>query len=250
MGTTLAYGPLATLFHDAEEPDAPEAEVHWFAQQLPTDAGPSLDLMCGSGRLLVPLVARGHKIHGVDLSGSMLARAEERLAAIRLTAPLFRQDVTQMNLPFRYGCAFIAGGAFQIITDPGAALGTLERVRAHLIAPGTLVIDCFVPAPSVQRLGAPLVEVRTAKLADGSQIALRSETTWWADARLVRAELRYAHRLGANRLAEEHESVTRTWYPPEDLAALIGDAGFHDVAIGASARAGADAEFFSVRARL
>lgn len=206
--------------------------------------------MCGSGRLLVPLAARGHKMHGVDLSAARLAQCELRLAARQLTAPLFRQDVTQMNLPFRYGCAFAAGSAFQCVTDPGAALGALGRIRAHLVAPGILLIDAEVPAASVQRLGAPLVEVRTVKLADGSQIALRSETTWWADARLVRAEHRYAHRMGAQRLAEEHETVTRVWYPPEDLASLVREAGFEDVRIGASPRTTSDAEGYTIEARL
>jgi ubiquinone/menaquinone biosynthesis C-methylase UbiE len=206
--------------------------------------------MCGSGRLLVPLAARGHKVHGVDLSAARLAQCEVRLAARQLTAPLFRQDITQMNLPFRYGGAFIAGAAFQLVTDPRAALGALGRMRAHLIPPGLLLIDSEVPAASVQRLGAPLVEVRTAKLADGSQIALRSETTWWADARLVRAENRYAHRMGTQRLGEEHETVTRVWYPPEELASLVREAGFDDVRIGASPRAGNDAEAFTVEARL
>lgn len=206
--------------------------------------------MCGTGRLLVPLAARGCKMHGVDQSPSMLARCESRLHTRQLTAPLFRQDITQMNLPFRYGCAFIAGSAFQLVTDPGAALGALERVRAHLVVPGLLFIDAEVPSASVQRLGAPLVEVRTVKLDDGSQIALRSETTWWADARLVRAEHRYAHRRGAKRLAEESESVTRVWYPPEDLASLVRDAGFQDVEIAASPRTVDDAEGFTVQARL
>ena len=120
------------------------------------------------------------------------------------------QDVTQINLPFRYGAAYAAGGAFQYITDPAAALGALVRTHAHLVAPGMLIIDCSVPASSLQRLGAPLVEVRTAKLADGSQITLRSETTWWAEARLKRSEHRYVHRDGTTHLAEEHASVTQT----------------------------------------
>jgi ubiquinone/menaquinone biosynthesis C-methylase UbiE len=206
--------------------------------------------MCGSGRLLVPLATRGHKMQGVDLSAAMLAQCEARLAARQVTAPLFRQDITQMNLPFRYGCALIAGAAFQLVTDPGAALGALGRLRAHLVAPGILLIDAEVPAAAVQRLGAPLVEVRTVKLADGSQITLRSETTWWADARLVRAEQRFAHRLGAERLAEEHETVTRVWYPPEDLASLVREAGFEDVRIGTSPRTADDAETFAIEARL
>ena len=89
-----------------------------------------------------------------------------------------------------------------------------------------LFVDCRIPSAAVQRLGAPLVEVRTVKLGDGTQIALRSETTWSADAQLARAENRYAHRRGAQRLAEEHETVTTTWYAPTRCAALLLAAGF------------------------
>ena len=221
-----------------------------YVQRLPADDGISLELMCGSGRLLIPLVARGAKLHGVDHSASMLASCEARLKAANLAAPLFRQDVTQMNLPFRYVAAFAAAGSFQLITDPAAVAAALHRIRAHLVAPGVLLLDLFVPAESAQRLGAPLVEVRTVKLADGTQIALRSETTMWADARLARTESRYAHRRGAQRLAEEHDTLTLTWYPPDEIKALVVDAGFHAVEIETTAP-GADGETrFRLHARL
>jgi ubiquinone/menaquinone biosynthesis C-methylase UbiE len=244
-----SYGPLCTLFYDADKPAAPDAEVGWYAQRLPTDAGPLLELMCGSGRLLVPLAAHGFKLHGVDSSTAMLASCAARAAARGIEAPLFRQDLTQLNLPFRYGVAFVAVGSFQLITEPGAALLALQRIRAHLVDPGLLLLDMFVPAESELRLGAPLVEVRTVRLGDGSQIALRSESTVWADARIVRTEYRYAHRRGATRLAEEHEKITLTWYAPEEISALLKDAGYRDVATGASPRGGDDGTVFSVTAR-
>ena len=184
--------------------------------------------MCGSGRLLVPLASRGFKLHGVDSSAAMLASCEARVAERGIEVPLFRQDLTQLNLPFRYAAAFVASGSFQLITEPGAALLALQRIRAHLVDPGILLLDMFVPAESELRLGAPLVEVRTVRLGDGSQIALRSESTAWADARIVRTEYRYAHRRGATRLAEEHEKITLTWYAPEEISALLTDAGFSD----------------------
>ncbi len=244
------YGPLSTLFHDADRPRASDAELAWYLERIPADAGLALELMCGSGHLLVPLVVHERKVHGVDLSAPRLARCEARLSQELVTAPLFRQNVAQMNLPFRYGCVFVAGGAFQLITDPAAAASTLERIRAHLVEPGLLILDCYVPAESVQRLGAPLVEVRTVKLADGTQVALRSETTYWAEARLSRAENRYAHRRGAQRLAEEHETVTVTWYPPDEMAALVRDAGFRDIAVAPSPRDEQEAQTFCVTARL
>jgi hypothetical protein len=227
-----SYGPLCTLFYDADKPAAPAAEVDRYAQRLPRDAGLLLELMCGSGRLLVPLAAAGFKLHGVDASAAMLASCVARLKASELDAPLFRQDLTQLNLPFRYAAAFVAAGSFQLLTEPGAGLLALQRIRAHLVEPGLLLLDLFVPSESAQRLGAPLVEVRTVKLADGSQIALRSESTMWADARMSRTDYRYAHRRGATRLSEEHESLSLTWYPPQDAVALLEEAGFHDVAIG------------------
>jgi hypothetical protein len=225
-----SYGPLCTLFYDADKPVAPDAEVAWYAQRLPKDAGPLLELMCGSGRLLLPLAASGFKLRGI-------------------VAPLFRQDLTQLNLPFRYSAAFVAAGSIQLLTEPGAALLALQRIRAHLVDPGLLLMDMFVPAESTLRLGAPLVEVRTARLADGTQIALRSESTVWADARMSRTEYRYAHRRGTTRLAEEHETLTLTWYSMDEITAILCDAGFHDVTTGASPMSGGDETTFSVSAR-
>ena len=245
-----AYGPLATLFYDADKPRATDAEVMWYAQRLPREPGLSLEAMCGSGRLLVPLVAQGVKCHGVDNSSAMLASCEARIKEAGLTAPVFRQDIAQMNLPFRYTAIMVAAGSFQLITDSATAASALQRLRAHLIAPGLLLMDMYVPSESAQRLGAPLVEVRTAKLDDDSQIALRSETTVWADARLSRSENRYAHRRGTERVGEERETLTLTWYPPDEIAALVADAGFHDVSIGPPARAIDDAQAFSLTARL
>jgi SAM-dependent methyltransferase len=245
-----AAGPLCALFTDAAHPRAPDAEVAWCAARLPTGSGPVLDVLCGVGRVLVPLVAAGRNVHGVDPSAAMLDRCNAKLAAANLAAPTFRQDIVQMNLPFRYGGAFVAGGALQAITDPAEVGQALERIRAHLVAPGVLALDCRVPPTASQRLAAPLVEVRTVKLEDGSQIALRSESTWTPEARLARAHNRYAHRRGAVRLAEEYETVRTTWYAPTDIVEIVRAAGYRDVRVEASKSAADEAEAFAVLGQL
>ena len=245
-----SYGPLCTLFYDADKPVVHDDEVAWYAQHLPKDAGTLLELMCGSGRLLVPLVADGWKLHGVDASAAMLASCEARLAERRLASPLFRQDLTQLNLPFRYSAAFVAAGSFQLITDPGAAALALQRIRTHLVEPGLLLMDMFVPSESSQRLGAPLVELERVKLADGTHVTLRTESTMSAEVHMWRFASRYSHRRGAKLLSEEHETLTLTWYSPEDIAALLAEAGFRDVVHGTSPRASDDSTHFTVAARV
>ena len=129
------------------------------ASRLPRDAGTLLDAMTGSGGLLVPLLDAGFNVHGADASETALARCSARLKSIGRSTQLFRQSVTALNLPFRYGAAFISGGAFQSLTERVAALDALLRIRAHLIDPGLLLLDLFVPGEAAHPPGAPIVEL-------------------------------------------------------------------------------------------
>lgn len=245
-----AYGPLCALFYDADKPAASDAEITWYEAHLPRDAGPLLEPMCGSGRLLAPLAERGFNVHGVDTSAAMLARCEARLCAPDAGARLFRQDVAELNLPFRYAAALVAAGSFQLIVDPARARSALARLRSHLVGPGILLLDLFVPADSEQRIAAPLVEVRSVALQDGTRIALRSETTMLPDARLARTASRYVHRRGNALLAEESEEIAFTWYEPDDAVALVRAAGFTGARTAESPRAGDAGARYAIVARV
>lgn len=233
MGAALGlpgFGPLAAQFHDTA-PRASGGELALLLRYATGEVTLALDVMCGTGRVLVPCLAQGAKLHGVDQSQAMLSRCEANIAGSAHAAPLFRQDVAQLNLPFRYGCAFVAGGALQLVTDPAAVHAALTRIRAHLVPPGTLLVDCRIPGNDRQRLAAPLVEVRTVKLGDGSQIVRRSETTWTPEARLARAQHRYTLRRGNDRLDEEHEIIASTWYERDEIAEIVRAAGYSKVTI-------------------
>jgi hypothetical protein len=227
-----AYGRLCTLFYDADKPRASAAEVAWYAERLPRDAGPLLEVMTGSGRLLLPLVVQGLSLHGADASPAMLASCEARLAAAGLKAPLFRQDAVTLNLPFRYAAAFIAAGSFQLLVDPVAAQKALERIRAHLVAPGVLLMDLYVPAEATHPPGAAVVHVQTVTLPDGTKIACRSETFVDAEGRRLDIRSRYEQRERARIMAREDEALAVTWYTEEEIVALLGDAGYRNVAVG------------------
>ena len=243
-------GRLGALFASAEQPRASADELAWYRDQLPRDAGTLVDLMCGYGRLLVPLIESGIGVHGVDASVAMLAECELRLSRASRAATLVRQDIAELNVPFRYGAAFIGGGAFQRLIDVDRARAALERIHAHLIEPGVLLLDLYVPPERSQRIAAPLVEVRSVTLDDGSRIALRSETTMYPDASLARTASRYVHRRGSDLLCEEAEAIAVTWYTPDDIVSLVHDAGFDDVVVGAPPRAATEGQAFSIRAHV
>lgn len=245
-----AYGPLSTLFHDAEQPCAAQPEVAWYVARLPRDAGPVLDAMSGSGRLLLPLLAAGLRVHGVDVSESMLASCAARLETAGRDVQLFRQDVAALNLPSRYAAAFIAGGAFQLLTGHAAARDALARLRAHLVEPALLLLDLFVPAAALHPPGASVVEVSHAALGDGSQIVHRSETTTDPERRRLRTESRYERRLAGRIVAREDELLVLTWYAEDEIVALLRAGGYRDVRIEPPAWPYQQGRHFAVSARV
>jgi SAM-dependent methyltransferase len=223
--------PDAALRHAFDLASAREAgadEIEFYARQLPA-GGPSLDALCGIGRLLVPLARAGRNVHGVDPSASAVAICEARLAGHGVTASLFRQALPDLNLPFRYGTAFVAGGALQRIVDPTRAFAALSRLRAHLLAPATLIVELAIPPEVLHPPGAPLVEVRTATDADGAQIAWRSETRVDVDGRRVDRNDRFEKREGRTIVAREDARGALTWYLEDEIATLLRSVGFTDI---------------------
>src|SRR4051812_21772048 len=64
-------------------------DVRFYRTLADERGGPILDLGCGTGRLLIPLVRDGHVVVGLDRSAAMLARAAARRN--RLAAPARRR---------------------------------------------------------------------------------------------------------------------------------------------------------------
>ena len=138
----------------------------------------------------------------------------------------------------------------QLIADPVLAGVALERIRAHLVDPGILLLDFFVPDEATHPPGAPVVEARTVALYDG-KIAHRSETVVDVEARRIDVRSRYEKRVGPMILAREDETLALTWYSEDEATALVAEAGFRDIRIEPPAFVDTrSAQRFAISARL
>lgn len=123
-------------------------EVSYYAEAIRRFGEPALDLACGVGRILIPLLEAGFDVDGVDVSGDMLGHAE-RLAAGRGLAPrLHQQAMHEIDLPRRYATVIVCD-SFGIGADREADLETLRRIHTHLAPAGAVVISHDLPRAAV-----------------------------------------------------------------------------------------------------
>lgn len=113
--------------------------------------GPVLDLACGTGRLLVPLLRDGHTVVGLDRAASMLGRAVWRvrrlLPARRARALLVRGDLRRFAFRPRFALVICAFHSVQHLVDDADLLAFFRRARDSLRDDGWLAFDVLPPDP-------------------------------------------------------------------------------------------------------
>jgi SAM-dependent methyltransferase len=124
-------------------------DVRFYRLLADERGGPVLDLGCGTGRLMLPLLADGHVVVGLDHAPEMLARAAARLARLpparRRRALLVRGDLRRVAFAPRFAFAIVAFHGIQHLITDADLLRFLRRVRAALIPGGWLAFDVFAP---------------------------------------------------------------------------------------------------------
>lgn len=220
MKSNTTYGNLCSLFYDATKQFASVRELAFYASFMKkTDR--VLEAMCGSGRLLIPLMQQGYLVEGVDNSQAMLNRCIERAAAFNISPVIYNQSLESLDVPKRYDVVTIAIGSFQLITDRSLALQSLQKLHEHMQSGGSLLVDvCDV------KLGATAACTETVMLDDRSSISLSKEYTIDQTNKIAHSLCTYS--LIHNGMVQqvERETISITWYSDVELRGLLEAAGF------------------------
>ena len=140
-----AYGKLCSMFYDATKKFATKRELDFYSSFMKKDESRILEAMCGSGRILIPLMQRGYLVDGVDNSPTMLERCRQRCTQANLSTNLYEQSLENLDVPHKYTTVTIAVASFQLITDRNIALQALQKLHVHMHTHGDLLLDIFVP---------------------------------------------------------------------------------------------------------
>ncbi len=143
------YDPFAR-YYDADFRDYQDDQP-FYREMVRRTGGPVLELMCGTGRVLLPLAETGVHVTGIDISPAMLqiAREQAEAAGIAHNVTLLEGDVRSMELPTsKFAFVFVAVNSFMHLETVQDQLAALVTARQSLTRKGTLVLDLFNPDPA------------------------------------------------------------------------------------------------------
>ncbi len=106
---------------------------------------PVLELGVGTGRLAVPLAARGVEVIGLDTSAAMIAKLSEHDKARAVWGCLGDMVDDQPAGPF--GLVFVAFNTFFNLRSEGRQQACFDAVARRLVPGGAFMIEAFVPEP-------------------------------------------------------------------------------------------------------
>ena len=108
-----------------------------------TDGGNALELAVGTGRVALPLAARGVRVHGIDLSEAMLARLRAKPGADEVTTTT--GDMTSTRVPGRFELVYLVFNTVSNVTTQAGQVAVFENAAAHLVPGGRFVVELLVP---------------------------------------------------------------------------------------------------------
>ena len=140
----IDYDRVADLYDHYVTSDL---DIGFYVAEARKVQGKVLELMCGTGRVSIPLLEAGVDLTCVDASEGMLARLKERLQARELEARVVRADVRRLDLPEeKFELALIPFHSFSELVSPRDQELALRATHRSLKEGGRLICPLHNPA--------------------------------------------------------------------------------------------------------
>jgi SAM-dependent methyltransferase len=170
MGS-IVWGEEIAAVYDATyaaeaEPSVVDPMVDLLAQLV--GDGAALEFAVGTGRIALPLSARGIPVHGIELSPDMVEKLRGKPGADAV--PVTIGDMTTTRLSDRFELVYLVANSIMNVTTQEEQIAVFSNAAAHLVPGGHFVIELIVP----QLRRVPLSEVARVFTLEADHVGIET----------------------------------------------------------------------------
>ena len=122
------------------DPERVDATARFLADLA--GSGAALELAIGTGRIALPLAARGVHVHGIDLSEAMVARLRAKPGGDRI--PVAIGDFATTRVDGLFSLVYLVFNTIMNLTTQDEQIACFENAAAHLSPGGCFVVEVGV----------------------------------------------------------------------------------------------------------
>jgi hypothetical protein len=186
-----------------------------FLEQL-ARGGPALELALGTGRIALPLAARGIRVDGIDFSSAMVAKLRAKPGGTQIAVTM--GNFADVAVPGPYRLIYVVFNTLFNLLTQDEQVRCFENVATHLTDDGSFVVEGAVPADIYRLRNNHYVDLETIGVGNIRLDVARHDP--------VKQLLEETHVILSSTGIHLNPIVTRYAWPAElDLMARI--AGLH-----------------------
>jgi len=208
------FGPEVASRYDEDSASmfAPEA-VDPAVDRLAELAGgrPALELAIGTGRIGLPLAARGVAVSGIELSSAMVERLRAKPGGAEIAVTM--GDMATTTVPGRFGLVYLVFNTLVNLTSQDAQVACFRNAADHLDPGGCFVVEVGIP------------QLRRLPPGERGNVIGIEEGYWGIDEFEVVEQKQVSHHFSATDDGVRHRQIPFRYVWPSELDLMARLAG-------------------------
>ncbi|HWI66428.1 MAG TPA: class I SAM-dependent methyltransferase [Symbiobacteriaceae bacterium] len=204
-------------------------DIDFYSQYARHSGGPVLVLLCGTGRIAIPIARQNIPVIGLDGDAGSVELAKRKAAQAGVTRAMFiRGDATHFVSDSKHPLVMIPAGGLQQLLTLEEQRACLNSVRAAMQLGAKLVLDFPLLEPGLASEAEPLIKKQ------GDRTALVRQRRRYDSARQVAEDLIECHWLdheGAV-IKSQYATLHTRYMTPGEIVLLLEASGFTPVCFG------------------
>lgn len=206
MNQTINFNHVSDIYDNYVTVDF---DIPFFLNETKNVHGQILELMCGTGRVSIPLLKNGKEMVCVDYSSGMLEKFESKIRNDNYKVELVNSDVTKLKLDKKFEIAFIPFHSLSEILTFENQKKALQTISEHLSENGTFILTLQNPKTRLKQLSSEKRKLGDFPLAENKTLKVYFESDYDKDKIIVVGKQFYEITDVENNILESREMDIR-----------------------------------------